>query len=126
MKRLIALLCVLAMFLSIPVYAAETTPVISADRVTAKAGETIDVPIRITGNTGILGAKITVQYDEKLTLTAVTAGEAFSDLVMTKPGKLTDNPVSIVWDGIDAQATAYGVIATLTFKAPEQDAPKLV
>ena len=120
MKRMIALLCVLALLLSMPVYAEETMPVISADNITAEAGATIDVPIRITGNTGVLGAKITVKYDEKLTLTAVTPGEAFSSLVMTKPGKLTDNPVNIVWDGMEGQATDDGVIATLTFTVPEE------
>ena len=66
MKRMIALLCVLALLLSMPVYAEETMPVISADNITAEAGATIDVPIRITGNTGVLGAKITVKYDENL------------------------------------------------------------
>ena len=119
MKRIISLLCVLALLLSMPVYAAGT-PVIAADAVTADAGASIDVPIRITGNTGILAAKITVQYDENLVLTGVKNGAAFSGLTMTEPGNLTNNPVNIVWDGIDGAAADDGVIATLTFKAPEK------
>ena len=91
----------------------------SADSVTAEAGATVDVPIRITGNTGILGAKITVQYAEGLTLTKISAGEAFAGLAMTKPGKLNDNPISIVWDGLDGAAEADGVIVVLTFQAPQ-------
>ena len=96
-----------------------TGPVVSADSVTAEAGATVDVPIRITGNTGILGAKITVQYAEGLTLTKISAGEAFAGLAMTKPGKLNDNPISIVWDGLDGAAEADGVIVVLTFQAPQ-------
>ena len=119
MKRLVAFLCALAILLSMPVYAAGTAPVVSADSVTAEAGATVDVPIRITGNTGILGAKITVQYAEGLTLTKISAGEAFAGLAMTKPGKLNDNPISIVWDGLDGAAEADGVIVVLTFQAPQ-------
>ena len=119
MKRLVAFLCALAILLSMPVYAAGTAPVVSADSVTAEAGATVDVPIRITGNTGILGAKITVQYAEGLTLTKISAGEAFARLAMTKPGKLNDNPISIVWDGLDGAAEADGVIVVLTFQAPQ-------
>ena len=120
MKRLVAFLCALAILLSMPVYAAGTAPVVSADSVTAEAGATVDVPIRITGNTGILGAKITVQYAEGLTLTKISAGEAFAGLAMTKPGKLNDNPISIVWDGLDGAAEADGVIVVLTFQAPQR------
>ena len=119
MKRLVAFLCALAILLSMPVYAAGTAPVVSADSVTAEAGATVDVPIRITGNTGILGAKITVQYAEGLTLTKISAGEAFAGLAMTKPGKLNDNPISIVWDGLDGAAEADGVIVVLTFQTPQ-------
>lgn len=122
MKRIIAMLCVLAMLLSMPVYAAGTEPVISADAVTAEADATVQVPIRITRNPGILGARITVAYAEGLTLTKVTAGDAFSALTMTKPGDLKANPVSIVWDGqeISEEDIKDGVIATLTFKAPSK------
>ena len=38
---------------------------------------------------------------------------------MTKPGKLNDNPISIVWDGLDGAAEADGVIVVLTFQAPQ-------
>ena len=122
MKRIIAMLCVLAMLLSMPVYAAGTEPVISADAVTAEADATVQVPIRITGNPGILGARITVAYAEGLTLTKVTAGDAFSALTMTKPGNLSANPVRIVWDGQELAEDDIkdGVIATLTFKAPSK------
>ena len=39
---------------------------------------------------------------------------------MTKPGKLNDNPISIVWDGLDGAAEADGVIVVLTFQAPQR------
>ena len=69
-----------------------TGPVVSADSVTAEAGATVDVPIRITGNTGILGAKITVQYAEGLTLTKISAGEAFCRTGNDKAGKTERQP----------------------------------
>ena len=120
MKRIIALLCALSLILSMAVYAVEAAPVISADDVTTELGGTVDVPIRITGNTGILGAKITVQYAEGLTLTKVTKGDAFAELTMTKPGNLKANPVNIVWDGESDAAEADGVIVILTFLAPQK------
>ncbi len=90
---------------------------ISVDSVTANSGGSIDVPIRITNNTGICGATISVAYDSRLKLTKISKGEAFATLTITKPGNLSANPAKLVWDGMD-EDYSDGIIATLTFDAP--------
>ena len=81
--------------------------------------ETIEVPISIAGNTGILGMTLTVAYGDGLTLTNVVKGDALSSLTFTKPGNFSSNPVNLVWDGEADADTANGVIATLTFTVPK-------
>lgn len=92
---------------------------ISIDELESAAGESVSVPIRIANNTGVCGATITIDYDENLVLTGVDKGEALETLVMTKPGRLTDNPVRIMWDGLEEDNT-NGIIAVLTFTAPSE------
>ena len=96
---------------------------IIADSVTAQAGSTVDVNIRIANNAGILGAQLTVTYPSELALTRAKAGEAFSPLTMTKPGQF-QSPCSFVWDGqelLDGDVKD-GVILTLTFAVSESAA----
>ena len=95
------------------------SPVISAGKAEVNPGESVTIPVILSGNTGICGAAISVQYGKGLTLTGVKAGEAFSSLVFTKPGDLSANPVNLVWDGMEADRTD-GVIAELTFTVPEK------
>lgn len=105
---------VMMMSLSVTVIKADTAVTIAADKVTTD-GRNVSVPIRLSGNIGgICGAAITVSYDKVLTLTKIESGEALSSLTMTKPGKLSDNPITLVWDGLEADNT-NGVIATLNF-----------
>lgn len=109
---------VMIMSLLVPIIKADTVTTIVADKVTTD-GRNISVPIRLSGNIGgICGAAITVSYDKALILTKIENGEALSYLTMTKPGKLSDNPIKIVWDGLEADNT-NGVIATLTFTVPQ-------
>ncbi len=92
--------------------------IITVDKIKANSGGAIDVPLRISGNTGICGASLLVEYDQRLTLTKITEGGALTTLTMTKPGKLTMNPAKLVWDGTDEDKTD-GIIATLTFNVPD-------
>ena len=80
-------------------------------------GETVDVPITLSGNSGICGANIVISYDKNLQLTGITKGSALSSLSMTKPGSIASNPFAVVWDGMEADST-NGTIAVLTFKTP--------
>lgn len=99
------------------VYASNTE--INIGNITAVGGKTVDVPIILSGNTGICGANIVISYDKALSLTGISKGSALSSLAMTKPGSLASNPFTIVWDGTEEDCTD-GTIAVLTFKAPSK------
>lgn len=80
MKKLICWTLAVLMLLGLTTaaYAAETTCTVSADSVTAGAGEEVTVSIRIAGNPGFTNFGIFLDYDrEKLTLVEVedVAGE---------------------------------------------------
>ena len=94
-----------------------SVPVLSVDSITALPGQSVEVPVRISGNTGLVGARIKVGYTQGLVLTGIEKGEAFSGLTMTKPGDMTANPFYILWDGIEADYSD-GVIAVLHFMVP--------
>ena len=121
MKKLLSLLCIVGMLfgMGVPVYAETGGPTLMIDNLVANAGEEIEVPIRISNNTGILGATITITYAKELTLTKVQKGDALTSLTMTKPGKLSANPINIVWDGESDADVSNGAIAILTFTAPK-------
>lgn len=98
----------------------EEPPVITIDSVVAKAGQSIDVPVSIEGNTGICGAVLFIEYDEALTLTNITRGDALTGLAMTKPGNLPVNPVKLLFDGIEEDSTS-GTVVVLSFTAPQSE-----
>jgi len=96
---------------------ASSNMIISVGEATTTGGEIFEVPITLSGNTGICGATLTVSYDNGLTLNSIATGSALSNLTLTKPGNLSSNPFVLVWDGMEADST-NGVIATLKFNAP--------
>lgn len=93
---------------------------LTIESVTAKPGESITVPVRLAGNTGICGATLNFKYHSSLTLTNISKGDGLSTLNMTKPGSYSPGPFVLVWDGLEAD-TSNGVIAYLTFTAPEAE-----
>ena len=120
MRRVIlSVLCMISFIMSVNTvsYAAETT--LKIDTVSCYCQETVDVPIIISGNTGIAGAVIKISYDTQLELVAINQGDAFESLTYTPPAKLTSNPFTLLWDGIDGD-NSNGTIAILTFKAPKE------
>ena len=126
-KRMISILLLCAMILSlmpaemtIAAAADEKQATISVESICAEPGKTADVSISISNNPGVIGAKLTLTFDAGLTLVGAKAGEAFSSLVMTKPGKFT-SPCNFLWDGQDIQNEDIkdGVILTLTFAVGE-------
>lgn len=134
MKRCFAILVALAMTFTITNYdvfaetgAQSTTSdsvKISVDSTYATPGTTVDINVKISGNTGILGATLGLNYSDKLTLIGAMQGEAFSPLTLTKPGKL-QSPCQFIWDAqdIEDENIKDGTILTLTFKVDE-DAQK--
>ena len=123
-KRIVSSLLTLVMMLSIftgslPVNATETSSEaqIKLDTIYAKPGTTVEYNVSIENNPGILGAILTLTYDNDLTLISAESGEVFSNLAMTKPGKLVSNG-KFIWDGHDISEDAIldGNILKLTFK----------
>ena len=92
-------------------------PTILVSNVTAKAGQSIEVPILLLNNPGVAGAKITISYDTALTLRGGVSGDAFAELQYTKPGKYV-SPCNFTWDSESGMVTADGTILTLTFDVP--------
>ena len=101
------------------VFATGDNPVVKVENVSAAAGETVDVNVKIQKNPGILGATFQVSFPSQLTLVNAKSGDAFSALTMTKPGELT-SPCNFVWDGqeITSSDIKDGVILTLSFTVP--------
>ena len=83
--------------------------------VNASAGQTsVQVPISISDNPGIIGMVLKISYDESvMTLKSGTAGAALSGLAMTAPGNLGSG-CKFGWDGTDA-VSSDGEILILTF-----------
>lgn len=94
-----------------------TAPVISAKSVNGFPGSTVDVDVVIENNPGILGATLSLSYDSGLTLIDAKAGDAFSVLTMTKPGKFV-SPCKFIWDGQELPGGGIkdGIILTLSFQ----------
>ena len=117
---LAVILAAILLLLTIPATAVSSSASITADTLVSTGGLSVSLPLRISGNTGICGATVSVHYDSRLVLTNVEEGSALSNLAMTKSGDLSANPIKLVWDGLEADST-NGIIATLTFDVPQAD-----
>ena len=113
-----ALIMTASLFMSISVNA-ETYGTITVSDVKATAGSTIAVPVKISNNPGIFGAKLTITFDEELTLLEGINGNALANHQMTPPGTFT-SPCNFVWDKTELadEDIADGVLLTLKFKTP--------
>lgn len=94
-------------------------PMFIVNSANAMSGETVIVSVEVKNNPGIFGAILSFSFDDELVLVNAEAGEAFADLVMTKPGKFV-SPCNFVWDGMDEPATTDGEILKLTFKVSDE------
>ena len=109
--------------------AEETMPIrIEVNNVTAIAGSTVDVDVIIANNPGILGATLSLQYADGLTLLDAKPGNAFTSLKLTNPGNFS-SPCKFMWDGqeILAENIKDGTILTLIFQISDnvQDGQEL-
>jgi hypothetical protein len=98
-------------------YTAITTPTIYLTSASGKAGETVDVDMKIINNPGVAGAKIAITYDTGLVLSDATLGSAFGELDYTKP-PYEKNPCYLNWDSLDQESHEDGVIITLHITIP--------
>ncbi len=121
MKTVTAVILIIAMMATVMITAgAASAPIqITVGSVTEEQGaETAEIPITIENNTGIAGLQLSLSYDENLKLTGTEAGTALKGLTFTKPGDFGANPVTLLFDGQDADNT-NGLILTLTFELPK-------
>lgn len=91
---------------------------VTIESVACRAGSTISVPITISNNVGLAGLQFLCSYDNALSLIKIDKGEALQGLEFTVPGDLTANPITLLWDGMNADNT-NGEIVILTFKIDE-------
>jgi len=96
----------------------EENTYINVGNATTRKGQEITIPISISNNTGLTGLQFECNYDDVLTLTNVEVGTALNGLNFTTPGDLTANPVTLLWDGIEADKS-NGEILILTFKVDD-------
>ena len=112
MKRIISFLMVAVMVVACmapTVFAAGS--VVITEAVTAKTGDTVDVAVSITGNTGYTAYGLQVEYDTAaLELTGVTAGEKSNGLL---DKNLENGKVAFAASEV---MTGDGELFTLTFK----------
>lgn len=111
--RVEADLTVTAQFVPVP----DTDPALQVADVSGAPGERVQVAVTVKNNPGIAGARIVVNFDQRLELTAAEPGEVFSALDYTRPASLTDG-CAFNWDSLDAQSTADGTVLLLTFRIP--------
>lgn len=110
--------------LSISAFAQTTSPVITVDSVSGVAGATVDVEVTVENNVGILGAALTLSYDENLTLKEFSSGNAFSMLTFTPPGS-SDSPCTFIWDGenLSEDDIKNGAVLKLRFEISDDALP---
>lgn len=130
-KRIISLLLVLTFVLSmIPTFGitalatsdaapSESEAVITVEETWGNPGKTVDLNVVLTDNPGILGATITISWDEKLTLVAAASGEAFGHMTYMPPSRYIASGTNFVWHDKEVKDAIDGTILTLTFTVSE-------
>ncbi len=121
-KRIIAFTLMLALVLScmpVMVFAqSNTSAVLTVDDVYATPGSSVTVDIELENNPGILGATLSVSWDDGLTLTGHESGEVFSELSYQGPSRLVSG-CNFIWYGDAVSNIIDGTILTLTFNVTE-------
>lgn len=94
-------------------------PRIYADSVKAEAGATLDIPVYIENNSGIMGTKITITYADGIEILDVKRGDAFSEGNFIQNTALNkQNSFDVVWNN-DSANSSNGVIFTVTVKVAD-------
>ncbi|MBR3844668.1 MAG: hypothetical protein IKM39_04095, partial [Clostridia bacterium] len=95
----------------------ENAPAFVIENITARAGDTITVAVKIKNNPGIVSAKVKVAYDaDVLEVLSLEAGDF--DGITFSP--VTNNPLVFNWmDSIHPNNTTNGALAYITFKVKD-------
>ncbi|MBQ7572875.1 MAG: S-layer homology domain-containing protein [Clostridia bacterium] len=96
----------------------DKTAKITVGKAEAKAGDNVDIEVKIDNNPGVLGMALAVEYDmDNLTLENAINGEAFSNVLDFTSSKTLISGTRFLWDGIELnpQDIKNGTILTLRF-----------
>ena len=110
-----------------PKYEKSNKPLFSADSVKATAGsKNVIVKVSVANNPGILGAALTIDYDDSvMQLKSVKNGDAFNNVLSLTKSKTLGAGCRVTWDGVEIQKDQIedGEILIMSFdindKAPE-------
>ncbi|MGM9637462.1 MAG: cohesin domain-containing protein [Eubacteriales bacterium] len=121
MKKIIPILlsCLLLLTgLPLTVTGTETDPYFAVGSASGKAGDQVTVTVTIGNNPGIVGFLLEVDYDtDALELVSASEG-VFAGITFSQT--LDTDPFGILWcNSLDADSTANGTVATLTFRVKE-------
>lgn len=117
MKKTLAIFLSVLIFLTVlfNAFASDTVNRVFADTVTAEAGESITIPVKIENNSGFMGFAVIVTYDNSVfTPVSATKGSAISGLFNDSIETATDNSFKVVYSGT-GNVTSDGVIFNLEF-----------
>ena len=101
-----------------PALGEDDTEGIKVGSVNAAKGSTVQIPVTITNNPGIIGMALTVTYNENvMTMTSVSKGEAISGVLEMTPSKELNSGCNIIFDSVTVsdENIKDGVIVYLTF-----------
>ena len=122
-KKFISFLCFTLMLLNLCAVSAfaETALVVTVGKAEVSKGDTIEIPVTLSGNTGFADMGIEIGYNsDVMTLTKVTSNSSVGG-TFTPAQNYTVNPFNMGWSNT-ANITYNGVLATLTFKIADNAA----
>lgn len=96
---------------------AEQVLTVSLPRVQAEAGKTVELPITITNNPGVISVKVELSYNTSLLTLENAKGGVFQGVSF---GPLTNPVFTVNWiDSLHGNNTTNGSLAVLTFRVNE-------
>ncbi len=119
MKKFLALIVTLLLIFQVNIIAfADTTPTVFADDVVLTENETL-IPIKIEGNSGLMGFKFNVKYDStKVKIKSVTKGDFCSKGNFVTNFGTNDSTFDVVWNYTE-NITSDGTLFTLSAKSED-------
>lgn len=120
-KKLLVFLLLAAMLCTTTVYAAGGTRVY-ASAVEVQPGAKIEIPIKIEGNVGIMGFRITVHYPEVLSSPVVARGDVLSSGSLNDSiTAATNESFDVVWANTE-NVQSDGTLFVVSFDVPDKTA----
>lgn len=99
-----------------------TNPIVYADDISVKAGNTIKIPVRISNNTGLAGVKLSFNYDDtKLIPMSVEAGNVFTGGLQDNiEGDAQAGSFNVYWASSTGEnVTSNGILFYINFKVDD-------